>query len=111
MLRSGKPYACINAQRKRNFALFRRMGGARRFDRREFLSDSPMPTKYLLCHAAGFSPRYLEYNTGLLCLSGAPHWRYRVFQWLARLFGPAFVKVASGLWCQGHRLRQKSPAP
>ncbi|HEU0008586.1 MAG TPA: glycosyltransferase [Verrucomicrobiae bacterium] len=98
VLRSGKPYGLISIQRKRNLALKARVGVASRFDRNDELTRSPMPATYLLSYAAGFSRMYLRYNTARLCRSAPPHWRYAVFQALARLFGPGFVRAASRGW-------------
>ena len=96
--RSGKAYGLLNVQRKRNLALFRRMGGQSSFDRAQELTRSCMPTRYLLQYAAGFSPRFLAYNVGLLCRSTPAHFPYAAFQAMARLIGPRFVKWSSLAW-------------
>jgi hypothetical protein len=86
--RSGKTYALMNVQRKRNLALYRSLGGKAHFNRDEELRRSCLPTRYLLRYAAGFSRYYLNYYAGLLRRSPAPHWRYALFQSMIRLFGP-----------------------
>ncbi|MGA2556276.1 MAG: hypothetical protein ABSG04_08380, partial [Verrucomicrobiota bacterium] len=67
-------------------------------NRREYQRHSPMSVLLLLRIGHGLSPRLLRYYHGLLALSSAPHWRYAIFQQLARLFGPGFVRIASIIW-------------
>ncbi len=96
--RSGKTYALMNVQRKRSLALYRRLGGYGRFDRRDELRRSCLPIRYLLYYAAEFSPRLLAYYRGLLVLSTPCHWRYAAFQYLACLLGPGFLRRTSAAW-------------
>ena len=97
VLRSGKAKPAAVVQHKRVLALFppeRRMA----FDRRQYQQHSPMSVNFLLRFGRDFSPRFLRYHVGLLLLSRAPHWRYALFQRLARLGGSCFVRFMSKVW-------------
>jgi glycosyltransferase involved in cell wall biosynthesis len=102
--RSGKTFGLAHIQRKRNLALFRRLGGHAHFNRDDELRRSCIPTRYLLQYACGFSPLYLSYNVGLLYRSKAPHLAYAVFREIARLIGPRFVKWSSAAWRRMKRM-------
>jgi hypothetical protein len=93
--RTGKIPALLCVQQKRTAALRRAQGYAVPFDRREFLRHCPVPIKALL-RSAHFYPQWLLcYNHSLLLQSTAPNGRYAVFQRIARMLGPHFLRVAS----------------
>ncbi len=83
---SGRKYALVNAQRKRHLAWLRKTRPTVRFDRRALQKRDPMPVRFLLENAHGFSPLMLRYNAGLLLRSGSPHLRHLFFRALAALF-------------------------
>jgi len=104
VLRSGRTIPAIMVQHKRVLALLPaadRVG----FNRSEYQRRSPMPVLFLLRYGQTLSPRFLRYHVGLLALSSAPHWRYAIFQQLARLGGPRFVKLLSKVWNQYEKKR------
>lgn len=83
---SGRKYALVNAQRKRHLAWLRKTRPTVRFDRRALQKREPMPVRFLLENAYGFSPLMLRYNAGLLLCSGSPHLRHLFFRTLTALF-------------------------
>jgi glycosyltransferase involved in cell wall biosynthesis len=95
--RNGKCVGLAFMQARKNLALLRRHGRTLRFDRAAILQRAPLSVRFLLENAAGFSPRMLAYNRGLLLQSRPPHSAYRLFQWLARCLGPAFLRAAAQL--------------
>lgn len=92
---SGRKYAYVNMQRKRNFALLRRTVPTSHFDRVALQKAEPIPTRFILQHAYSFSPRMLRYNARLLLLSGAPHISYKMFQLLIATIGWRCLKQLS----------------
>jgi len=92
---SGRKYAYVNLQRKRHAAWLRESGIETRFDREARQCETPMPTRFLLDHAHGFSPRMLRYNAGLFFLSRAPHLSYRLVQMTVRLLSWRSLQVIS----------------
>lgn len=111
--RNGKYQALIAMQAKKNTALLRQRGIAVRYDRKAALKSYPVPARYLLENAAGFSPRMLAYNVGQLLCSTPAHSVHRTFQTLARWLGPGFVKAASKLCntLKGSGRSQHPPSP
>lgn len=103
VLRTGKKFGLDFVQAKRNLALLRQRQPEVRLDRARVLRQSPLPTRFLLQNAAGFSRRLLAYNVGLLLLSKPPHARYACFQRLAGCLGPGFVRQVSRVqrWAAG----------
>jgi glycosyltransferase involved in cell wall biosynthesis len=95
---SGRKNAYTNIQRKRHIAWLRKQRPELRFDRGELQKESPMPTRFILEHGRGFSPRMLRYNAGLLFLSSAPHIGYHLFQLAARLFSWRSLRAASAIF-------------
>jgi len=98
IVRTGRKHALDFVQAKRNLRLIRETQANGFFDRRIALRKAPLPTRHLLPHASAMSPRLLRYNVGLLLLSHPPHWRYAVFQFAVRIFGPRFVLGVSRLF-------------
>lgn len=96
--RNGKCLALGFMQAKKNAGMLRRHGIEIRFDRTLILKSAPVPARFLLKNAWGFSPRLLAYNHGLLLRSRPPHCGYRLFRALARWLGPRFVRAASRLY-------------
>jgi glycosyltransferase involved in cell wall biosynthesis len=105
--RSGRHIPTFYIQHKRILAMFP-PGAGMKFDRGELQRRCLIPVRFLLRYGASLSPRLLRYHVGLLLLSPAPHWRYAIFQRLARMFGPGFVRGASILWNQFQRQRPKN---
>jgi hypothetical protein len=68
-----------------------------------------IPVYFLLRYGASLSPRLLRYHVRLLLLSPAPHWRYALFQQIARIGGAGFVRSASTLWNLFSRLKKEQP--
>jgi glycosyltransferase involved in cell wall biosynthesis len=97
VVRSGRATPAVMVQHKRVLALLSATDRVR-FNRREYQRRSPMSVLFLVRFGHGLSPRLLRYYYGLLALSSAPHWRYALFQRMARLFGPGFIKIASIIW-------------
>jgi glycosyltransferase involved in cell wall biosynthesis len=95
---SGRKYAYVNIQHKRHLAWLRQKRPGLRFDRKALQARAPMPTRFLLKHAHGFSPRMLRYNAGLLFLSSAPHAGYYLFQLITRLFSWRSLGFASSVF-------------
>lgn len=95
---SGRKYALINAQRKRHVAWLHRIRPTVRFDRRAFQKREPMPTRFLLRHAHGFSPLMLRYNAGLLLLSRSPHIAHYALRTLTRLLTWRILRPISKLF-------------
>lgn len=93
--RNGKCLGLGFMQARKNAARARRQGKKVHFDRALLLKTRPVPTRFLLEYAWGFSPRLLAYNHRLLLRSRAPHAGYLLFQALARGLGPQFVRAAS----------------
>jgi glycosyltransferase involved in cell wall biosynthesis len=108
--RSGKTFALAHVQRKRTLALYRSIGGKGRFDRRDEMRETSIPIRYLLQYAAGFSHSLLVYNHRLLCLSRSCHFSYSLYQAMARVFGPGFVKWTSRIWQKGKRISPERAA-
>jgi glycosyltransferase involved in cell wall biosynthesis len=96
--KSGKCVGLTLMQAKKNAAMLRRQRMEIRFDRSRVLKSAPLSTRLLLENARGFSPRMLSYNYGLLLRSTSPHVGHLLFQVLARLFGPGFLRAASNLY-------------
>jgi glycosyltransferase involved in cell wall biosynthesis len=105
--RNGKCVALTLMQAKRNAALMRQHGMDVAFDRTEILKSYPMPTRFLLENAWGFSRRFLRYNCSLLFRSRSPHCAYLLFQLLARGLGQRFVRAASRLYQLRSTLRRR----
>lgn len=95
---SGRKYAYVNMQYKRNLALLRKQRPAARFDRAATQKRTPMPTRFLLEHGRNFSPMMLRYNAGLLIRSSPPHLSYRLFQIGVRLFSWRSLPVLAALF-------------
>lgn len=95
--RNGKCVGLGLMQARKNLAMLRQVGQVRPFDRAAILRHGPVSTRFLLENAAGFSPRMLAYNRGLLLQSQAPHTGYLLFQFMARCLGPGFLRAASKL--------------
>jgi glycosyltransferase involved in cell wall biosynthesis len=92
---SGRKFACTNMQRKRHMAWLRQRKQAVCFDRHILFRDSPMPSRFILQYGYAFSPRMLRYNAGLLLVSTAPHFGYRLLQLITRLFSWRSLRLAS----------------
>jgi hypothetical protein len=101
VIKSGRKYPLACVQHKRVLALMPE-GARLKFDRTRFVKPCPLPTRFLLRYGNSLSPRLLRYHVGLLRRSRAPHWRYAIFQQVARLGGPRFVKLASKIWNRMH---------
>jgi len=97
VVRNGKCYGLTLMQAKKNVAVARQHGKEAYFNRRLLLKVHPVPTRFLLGNAWGFSRRMLSYNYGLLLQSRPPHSGHLLFQALARGLGPAFLRAASKL--------------
>jgi GT2 family glycosyltransferase len=95
--RSGRYLPTALAQHKRILALLAK-SRALKFDRMKWQRRFPMSTRFLLRYGRTLSPRLLRYHVGLLLLSPAPHWRYALFQKMARVGGVGFVRFASKMW-------------
>ncbi|MGP8200398.1 MAG: glycosyltransferase family 2 protein [Limisphaerales bacterium] len=108
ILRSGKNIPVTIVQHKRVLALFP-PATRPKFDRAGYLRHYAISVVFLLRYASSFSPRLLRYYSRMLLLSPAPHWRYAVFQQLARMGGPGFVKTASALWNRLRSSKRNSP--
>ena len=96
--RNGKYQALIAMQAKKNAALLRQRGIAVCYDRAAALRSYPVPMRFLLEYASGFTPRMLTYNVGQLLCSTPVHTVAAIFQTLARWLGPGFVSSASKLY-------------
>jgi glycosyltransferase involved in cell wall biosynthesis len=97
--RKGWTFALDNMQRKRNLKRLREARGtAFAFERTRTLKSHPIPSRFLLRYAAGFSKRLLAYNAWLFVHSTPPHWRYAWLQRTVKLFGPEFLRLSSRLW-------------
>jgi hypothetical protein len=96
--RNGRLYPLSYVQYKRVLALLRKRGENLPFDRAWYQRVYPVPTRFLLGFGATLSDRLLAYHVRLLALSTPPHLPYRLFQWVARLLGWRFVKLASRVW-------------
>jgi hypothetical protein len=109
--RNGKYQALIAMQAKQNAALLRQRGSEVRYDRAAALKAYPVPTRFLLENASGFTPRMLAYNVGQLLCSASVHMPYLLFQSLARCLGPGFVRAVSKLYIslKGTGRRRQSP--
>lgn len=97
IVRAGRQYPLAYVQHKRVLALLPE-GARMKFDRTQFVSRSPLPTRFLLRFGDSLSPRMLNYHVRLLLLCKAPHLRYAVFKQLARLGGARFVRFMSKVW-------------
>ncbi len=106
--RNGKLLGLTLMQVKKNAARLRKHGIDLGFDRARVLEPTPVPTRFLLENARGFSPRLLAYNRGLLLRSRPPHGGYLLFQVMARCLGPRFVRAASGLYQMLRRTDRQS---
>lgn len=95
---SGRKYACVNMQRKRHMAWLRQRKPAVRFNRRALFNESPLPSRFILQYGYAFPRRMLRYNAGLLLISTAPHFGYRLVQVFATLFSWRSLRVASSLF-------------
>jgi glycosyltransferase involved in cell wall biosynthesis len=95
---SGRKYAYVNMQRKRNLSLLSKRQPDCRFHRQSLQRESPMPSRWLLLYGYGFSARMLRYNAGLFLLSRSPHKGYAILQNLARFVSWRFIKVISRLF-------------
>jgi glycosyltransferase involved in cell wall biosynthesis len=92
---SGRKYACVNMQRKRHIAWLRQKRSGLRFDRQALFRNSPLPSRFILRHGYAFSPLMLRYNAGLLLVSKAPHFGYRLLQLFAVLFSWRSLRIVS----------------
>jgi len=97
IVRAGRQYPLTYVQHKRVLALLPE-GARMKFDRTQFVSRSPLPTRFLLRFGDSLRPRMLNYHLSLLQLCQAPHLRYAIFQQLARLGGARFVRLMSRVW-------------
>lgn len=96
--RKGWKWALDNRQRKRNLTYLKQIRGMELpFERTKLLETSPISLRLLLRHAHGFTRRINYYNWWLFVHSRAPHWRYKVLQWLFRLAGPGGLRSLSRL--------------
>ena len=95
---SGRKYAFVNMQRKRHMAWLRQKKPAVRFDRRALFKESPLPSRFILRHGYAFPRRMLRYNTGLLLISTAPHFGYRLVQLFATLFSWRSLRIVSRIF-------------
>ena len=105
---SGRKYAYVNVQRKRNVAYLRRLQPIFRFDRMTLQKQSSMSLRFILCYGYNFSNWIFRYNARLLALSHAPNITYRGFQILNQVLSWRSLRLVS----QGLRLlrvRLKSP--
>jgi hypothetical protein len=93
--RCGKIAILDNVQRKRNLAILKRMGYKLQFHREPHKSSWPLPSRPLIQHASGFSPRILAYNARLFLQSRPPNWRYALLQSAVRLTGARFLRILS----------------
>jgi glycosyltransferase involved in cell wall biosynthesis len=91
VIREGRQYPLSYVQHKRILALLPQPGRPK-FDRKELVRRCPLPTRFLVRHGDLLPRRLLDYHVELLLLSAAPHRRYAVFQWLARILGSRFVR-------------------
>jgi len=90
---SGRKYACVNMQRKRHCAWLRPKKPELRFDRHALFKESPLPSRFVLQNGCTFSPRMLRYNAGLLLISTAPHFGYRLIQLFAMFFSWRSLRI------------------
>ena len=95
---SGCKYACVNMQRKRHMAWLRQKKPAVRFDRRALFKESPLPSRFILQHGYAFPRRMLRYNAGLLLVSTAPHFGYRLVQLFATFFCWRSLRIVSRIF-------------
>lgn len=95
---NGRMRPLVIIQHKRVLHLLRRSGVHASFNRATLQRDWPMSVDDLVRYGAGFTPRILRYNVGLMLRSRPPSLRYALFQALARVFGVPFVKQASRLY-------------
>jgi len=98
VVRNGKVYAFTTMQTKKNFALLRSRGIPGRFNRKEYLAESPVPLRFLFQSALGFSPRWLAYNSALFVRSRSINLTHFAFQRLVGCFGPRFLSGSSRLY-------------
>jgi glycosyltransferase involved in cell wall biosynthesis len=108
VFRSGKLIPASYVQHKRVLALLPPSDRVK-FDRAEYQRRYLISVRFLLDHGASLSPRMRRYYVRLLLLSPSPHWRYTVFQQLARIGGSGFVKAASELWNRLGLPKKNSP--
>jgi glycosyltransferase involved in cell wall biosynthesis len=95
VIRKGWKWALDNVQRKRNLARWRGKNKTPlKFDRAKLLQESPIATRLLLPYAKNCTRRILAYNWWLFVHSKPPHFRYAVFQCLARICGPNLLRMA-----------------
>ncbi len=95
---SGRKYALVNAQRKRHMAWLRKRQPAARFDRRALQEREPMPVRFLLGNAHGFTPLMQRYNAGLLLCSRSPHLLHLAFRTLTALLTWRILRPLSKLF-------------
>jgi glycosyltransferase involved in cell wall biosynthesis len=103
MYRTGKIYALIAVQTKRNLALARSNGVATLAELKANVRFT-LPIKYLLRYGSFFSSRMVAYNLARIQRSRAPHWRYALLQRLLRLVGRPAIRLISRLWLAAGRL-------
>src|SRR5581483_2663465 len=96
-VRSGKARLAAIVQHKRGLALLP-ADRRRRFNRTEFQRRAPMSVMTLLELGDMLPRRLLRYYVGLLVRSASPNWLHASFKQVARLLGPAFVRMASKAW-------------
>jgi glycosyltransferase involved in cell wall biosynthesis len=94
----GRRYAYVNMQRRRHFAWLRSAGRSAAFDRAELQAESPLPIRFLILNARGFSDFTLRYNAGLLYYSRPPHLAYRLFQLLVGILSWRSLRIISQLF-------------
>jgi glycosyltransferase involved in cell wall biosynthesis len=95
---AGDKYACVNMQRKRHYTWLRAKRPELRFDRPALFKESPLPSRFILQNGCTFSPRMLRYNAGLLLISTAPHFSYRLVQLFTMLFSWRGLRIASPIF-------------
>ncbi|MCX6982989.1 MAG: glycosyltransferase [Verrucomicrobia bacterium] len=110
---SGRKYAYVNMQGKRHVAWLRKRGVQIRFARKARQAEAPMPSRYLLAHAHGFSRRMLRYNAGLLFRSRAPHLSYWLLQLVICCLTWRSLRMVSRVarWMHRSPTLKKTPSP
>ena len=105
---SGRKYAYVNVQRKRNFYLLRTSESSARFNRSTVLAETPLPLRWLVSFSPRFSQSMLRYNTQLFLLSRPPNVLYALAQIFVQIFSWRLFRCIPA-WLS-HHLRSGSAA-
>jgi hypothetical protein len=105
---SGRRFAYVNMQRRKNLAALERLGVDCRASRAGLRGAHRVPARYLLEHGYAWHERLLAYNGGLVSRSVGGTWKYRLLRSYARVAGRHGMRCLSGFWRRYQDFRDRA---